>query len=78
MGSTDFRWLTAIDTQRNLLVVPGEEARRKDHLLTAALERIPPQLEALGDERESPASARTGQAEAGADWMTIGGLHRDK
>ncbi len=30
------------------------EARRKDHLLAAALERIPPQLEAPRDEPEAP------------------------
>jgi hypothetical protein len=60
VGGTDYRWLTAIDTRRNPLVVLGEEARRKDHLL-ATLERIPPQLEAPPrDERESPESARTG------------------
>ena len=54
MGSTDNWRLTAIDTRRTSLVVLGEEARRKDHLL-ATLERIPPQLEAQPrDERESP------------------------
>ncbi len=31
-----------------------EESRRKDHLLAAALERIPPQLEPPREERESP------------------------
>jgi len=31
-----------------------EENRRKDHLLAAALERIPPQLEAPQETRESP------------------------
>jgi hypothetical protein len=36
-----------------------EEARRKDHLLAAALERIPPQIEAPRDERESPTEAAT-------------------
>jgi hypothetical protein len=63
VGSTDYRWLIAIDTRRNSLVVPGEEAPGKDHLL-AVLEHIPPQLEAPRDERELPESARTGQVEA--------------
>jgi excisionase family DNA binding protein len=31
-----------------------EENRRKDHLLAAALERIPPQIEAPQEARESP------------------------
>jgi excisionase family DNA binding protein len=31
-----------------------EENRRKDHLLAAALERIPPQIEAPQEPRESP------------------------
>ena len=31
-----------------------EEARRKDQLLAAALERIPPQLEVPQEPRESP------------------------
>ena len=31
-----------------------EENRRKDHLLAAALERIPPQIEAPQETRESP------------------------
>ena len=31
-----------------------EESRRKDHLLAAALERIPPAIESPPDERESP------------------------
>ncbi len=34
-----------------------EESRRKDHLLAAALERIPPQLEAAQEPPESPESA---------------------
>jgi hypothetical protein len=63
VGSTDYRWLTAIDTRRNSLAVPGKEAHRKYHLLAAALERIPPQIEAPRDERESPELARTGQVE---------------
>jgi hypothetical protein len=63
VGSTDYRWLIAIDTCRNSLVVPGEEAHGKDHLL-AALERIPPQLQAPRDERESPESVRADQVEA--------------
>jgi hypothetical protein len=31
-----------------------EENQRKDHLLAAALERIPPQLEAPSEPRETP------------------------
>jgi predicted ArsR family transcriptional regulator len=34
-----------------------EENQRKDHLLAAALERIPPQLEAPSEPRESPETA---------------------
>jgi hypothetical protein len=34
-----------------------DASRRKDHLLAAALERIPPQLEAPQEPRESPESA---------------------
>lgn len=34
-----------------------EESRRKDHLLAAALERIPPALEEPSDERGSPQAA---------------------
>jgi hypothetical protein len=64
VGSTDYRWLIAIDTLRNSLVVPGEEARRTDHLLAAALECILPQLEAPRDERESPEWARAAKGEA--------------
>ena len=64
MGSTNYRWLIAIDTCRNSLVVPGEEARRTDHLLAAVLERMPPQLEASRDERESPELARAAKIEA--------------
>src|SRR5215216_500664 len=46
-----------------------EEARRKDHLLAAALERIPPQLEAPPDERESPETGggTQGRAEPRSD-----------
>nr|MDP9480567.1 hypothetical protein [Actinomycetota bacterium] len=33
------------------------EARRKDHLLAAALERIPPQLEAPREPRDAPQAA---------------------
>jgi predicted transcriptional regulator len=40
-----------------------EENQRKDHLLAAALERIPPQLEAPSDERESPDTATAEEAE---------------
>jgi|SRR5829696_5467904 len=46
-----------------------EESRRKDHLLAAALERIPPAIEAPLEPRESPVSPseeqekRTGSAE---------------
>ena len=48
-----------------------EESRRKDHLLAAALERIPPALEAPPEPRESPvspseASARGGPGRRGA------------
>jgi hypothetical protein len=63
VGSTNYRWLITIDTCRNSLGVPGEEAPGKDYLL-ATLERIPPQLQAPRDERESSESARPGQVEA--------------
>jgi excisionase family DNA binding protein len=43
-----------VEYLRGELKVRTEENRRKDHLLAAALERIPPQLEAPPDERESP------------------------
>jgi len=39
-----------------------EEARRKDHLLAAALERIPA-IEAPPEPRESPETAREGQSD---------------
>jgi hypothetical protein len=38
-----------------------EEARRKDHLLAAALERIPPALEAAEETRESPVPDSEGE-----------------
>ena len=40
-----------------------EESRRKDHLLAAALERIPPALEASSDAQESPTEASEGGGE---------------
>ena len=41
-----------------------EEARRKDHLLAAALERIPPQLEAPPDAPGSPETVEKEQGRA--------------
>jgi hypothetical protein len=76
VGSTDYWGLITIDTLRNSLVVPGEETRRKDHLLAAALERIPSQLEASRDKRESPESARTGQVEAAHSPQSRAATHR--
>jgi excisionase family DNA binding protein len=43
-----------IEHLRSELEERNEELRRKDHLLAAALKRIPPQLEALPEARESP------------------------
>ena len=40
-----------------------EENQRKDHLLAAALERIPTQLEAPAEPRESPETATEDEAE---------------
>jgi len=40
-----------------------EENQRKDHLLAAALERIPPQLEAPSEPRESSETATEAEAE---------------
>ena len=42
-----------IDTLKQELEDWKEQARRKDHLLAAALERIPPQLEAPHEPSES-------------------------
>jgi excisionase family DNA binding protein len=39
-----------------------EESRRKDHLLAAALERIPPAIEAPPEPRESPVSSSEDEA----------------
>jgi excisionase family DNA binding protein len=36
-----------------------EEARRKDHIIAGLIERLPPQLEAPPDERESPETAES-------------------
>jgi excisionase family DNA binding protein len=41
-----------------------EENRRKDHLLAAALERIPPQLEAPSEPREGAESGAEGEERA--------------
>ena len=46
-----------------------EEARRKDHIIAGLIERLPPQLEAPPDERESPETSQgyesPGRSEAG-------------
>ena len=41
-----------------------EENRRKDHLLAAALERIPPQIEAPQEAREAPQTVGDGPERA--------------
>jgi predicted ArsR family transcriptional regulator len=49
-----------IDTLKQEVVDWKEEARRKDHLLAAALERIPA-IEAPRERRESPETATQGE-----------------
>ena len=46
-----------VEMLRSELADWKEEARRKDHLIAAALERIPPQIEPPRDEQESPSEA---------------------
>jgi hypothetical protein len=53
------------------LEIRNEELRRKDHLLAAAIERIPPQLEA--PRQENGSSAVAGGAEGYEPHRTTGG-----
>ena len=52
-----------VEHLRSELEVRNEELRRKDHLLAAALKRIPPRLEALPEAQESPETASEELAE---------------
>ena len=61
MGSTNYRWLIAIDTPRNSLVVPGKEAQRKDHLLAAALGVLEPSAHG----KHLPVGAEKGRQDPG-------------
>jgi len=49
-----------------------EENRRKDHLLAAALERIPPQIEARQEARGSPETVEEERERAGPHPATVG------
>jgi len=46
-----------LEAYRDQIVFLRRELERKDHLLAAALERIPPQLEAPSEPSESPETA---------------------
>jgi hypothetical protein len=51
-----------VDHLRRELEVRNEELRRKDHLLAAALERIPPELPAPQEAPESPETSSEGKS----------------
>ncbi len=55
-----------ISQLRDEIAYLREENRRKDHLLAAALERIPPAIEAPQETRESPETAADAVAKGGA------------
>ncbi len=57
------------------LEIRNEELRRKDHLLAAAIERIPPQLEA--PRQQNGSSAAAGAAEGSEPRSATGGAHED-